>query len=51
LLDAGLRAKAITVLDECTACATLRDGRRKFFSHRAEHGYTGRMLSAVGVKD
>jgi len=50
LLDAGVRAKAITVLGECTACARLRDGRRKYFSHRAEHGYTGRMLSVVGVK-
>jgi YfiH family protein len=49
LLDAGLRAKAITVVGECTACARLRDGRRKYFSHRAEHGFTGRMLSVVGV--
>jgi YfiH family protein len=51
LLDAGVPPAAITVLAECTACARLRDGRRKFFSHRAEHGYTGRMLSVVGVKD
>jgi len=49
LLDAGVRAKAITVVGECTACARLRDGRRKYFSHRAEHGFTGRMLSAIGV--
>ena len=49
LLDAGLRAKAITVVGECTACARLRDGRRKYFSHRAEYGFTGRMLSAIGV--
>ncbi len=49
LLDAGIRAKAITVVGECTACARLRDGRRKYFSHRAEHGFTGRMLSAIGV--
>jgi YfiH family protein len=50
LLDAGLRAKAISVLAECTACTRLKDGRRKFFSHRAEHGYTGRMMGVVGVK-
>jgi hypothetical protein len=51
LLDAGLRAKAISVLGECTACTRLMDGRRKFFSHRAEHGYTGRMMGVVGVKE
>jgi copper oxidase (laccase) domain-containing protein len=50
LLDAGLRAKAIMVVGECTACSRLRDGRRKYFSHRAEHGFTGRMLSVLGVK-
>ncbi len=50
LLDAGIRAKAITVVGECTACARTRDGRRKYFSHRAEHGFTGRMLAVVGVK-
>ena len=51
LLDAGLRARAITVLAECTACTRLRDGRRKYFSHRAESGYTGRMLGVVGVRE
>jgi YfiH family protein len=49
LLDAGVRAKAITVLAECTACTLLKDGRRKYFSHRAESGYTGRMMGVVGV--
>ena len=49
LLDAGLREKAISVVGECTACARLKNGRRKYFSHRAEHGYTGRMLSVIGV--
>jgi copper oxidase (laccase) domain-containing protein len=49
LIDAGLKAKAISVVGECTACARLKDGRRKYFSHRAEHGYTGRMLSVIGV--
>jgi polyphenol oxidase len=48
LLDAGLRASAIRVVGECTACTRLRNGRRKYFSHRAEHGFTGRMLSVIG---
>jgi YfiH family protein len=49
LLDAGVRAKAISVISECTACTRLKDGRRKYFSHRAESGYTGRMMGVVGV--
>ncbi len=49
LLDAGLRPAAVTLAGECTACARLRNGRRKYFSHRAERGYTGRMLSVIGV--
>jgi YfiH family protein len=49
LLDAGVRAKKISVVGECSACARLKNGRRKYFSHRAEHGYTGRMLSVIGV--
>lgn len=49
LLDAGLRAEAVTVVAECTACA--RDGgdERRYFSHRDEHGFTGRMMAVVGV--
>jgi hypothetical protein len=49
LLAAGLRASAITVIGECTACTRLPDGRRKYFSHRSEHGFTGRMLSVIGT--
>jgi YfiH family protein len=49
LLAAGLKPKSITVTGECTACTRLRDGRRKYFSHRAEHGFTGRMLSIIGT--
>jgi hypothetical protein len=49
LLDAGLKAKSISVVGECTACARLKNGRRKYFSHRAEHGFTGRMLSVIGM--
>jgi YfiH family protein len=50
LLDAGLTASSITVIGECTACTRLPDGRRKYFSHRAEHGFTGRMLSIIGAR-
>ncbi|WP_245817796.1 peptidoglycan editing factor PgeF [Granulicella rosea] len=48
LLAAGLPPGAVHVVGECTVC-TLVDGRRKYFSHRAEHGFTGRMMSVVGV--
>ncbi len=44
LLDAGLKPAAIHVTGECTSCRTDR-----YFSHRAEHGFTGRMLSAIGL--
>jgi hypothetical protein len=49
LLDAGVSAARISVVGECTACTRLRDGRRRYFSHRGEHGFTGRMLSVVGI--
>ncbi|HET8635882.1 MAG TPA: peptidoglycan editing factor PgeF [Acidobacteriaceae bacterium] len=45
LLDAGLAPDAISVLGDCTSCHTAR-----YFSHRAEHGFTGRMLSVIGVR-
>jgi purine-nucleoside/S-methyl-5'-thioadenosine phosphorylase / adenosine deaminase len=45
LIDAGLREKNIAVLPHCTACDT-----KNFFSHRAEHGKTGRMMAVVGIK-
>lgn len=48
LLDAGVRKESITVIGECTACA-ISNGERKYFSHRAEHGFTGRMMSVIGV--
>jgi len=50
LLDAGLANSKISVVSECTACTRLKGGVRKYFSHRAEHGYTGRMLSVIGTK-
>ena len=49
LLAAGLGEEQITVVGECTACARDEQGERKYFSHRAEHGFTGRMMSVVGV--
>jgi YfiH family protein len=45
LLTAGVPEKQITVLGECTACAT-----KRFFSHRADRGRTGRMMAVVGIK-
>lgn len=51
LLDAGLAPRRITVLGECTACTRLKNGRLKYFSHRAEHGFTGRMLSVIGTTE
>ena len=45
LLAAGLKASAIFVAGECTACQTGR-----FFSHRKEQGFTGRMLSVIGIR-
>lgn len=48
LTDAGVPAETITVIGECTACA-ISNGERKYFSHRAEHGFTGRMMSVIGV--
>jgi polyphenol oxidase len=44
LIDAGVREKNIKVLPQCTACHT-----KSFFSHRAEHGVTGRLMSVVGI--
>jgi YfiH family protein len=48
LLDAGLQAKRISVVGECTACARV-GGKLKYFSHRGESGFAGRMMGAVGV--
>jgi YfiH family protein len=52
LVDAGVPAKRITVVGECTACTGLGiPAGRKYFSHRAESGFTGRMLSAIGLAE
>ena len=45
LLAAGLKKGAITLTGQCTGCHTDR-----FFSHRAERGFTGRMMNVVGVE-
>jgi YfiH family protein len=45
LVDSGVPAKNIVDLDLCTCCR-----RDLFFSHRAEHGVTGRMMAVVGVR-
>jgi polyphenol oxidase len=44
LLAAGLRKGAIFLTGQCTGCHTDR-----FFSHRIERGFTGRMMSVIGV--
>lgn len=48
LLDVGVKAERIAVVGECTACA-VSGGERKYFSHREERGFAGRMMSAIGV--
>jgi YfiH family protein len=45
LLDAGLKPEAISVVGDCTSCRTDR-----YFSYRAEHGFTGRMFSAIAIR-
>ncbi len=45
LRAAGLPADNIWAAPYCTACRTDR-----FFSHRAEHGHTGRMMGLIGVR-
>jgi polyphenol oxidase len=46
LLDAGISKKNIWAAEECTSCRT-----DLLFSHRAEGGYTGRMLAAIGFEN
>jgi polyphenol oxidase len=45
LLDAGLKASAISVTGGCTSCHT-----DLFFSHRASQGHAGRMMSVIGIR-
>ena len=45
LLDTGVLARNISEIALCTACQT-----DILFSHRAEHGVTGRMMAVAGVR-
>ncbi len=49
LIGAGIPADSVTVMRECTACARDGQGERKYFSHRAERGFAGRMMGVIGV--
>lgn len=46
LLKAGVPEKNILVTGYCSSC-----DREEFFSHRRDHGHTGRMLSFIGWKE
>jgi YfiH family protein len=45
LLDAGVKASAISLTGGCTNCHT-----DMFFSHRASRGHAGRMMSVIGMR-
>lgn len=45
LLAAGLRPQAIQLIGGCTQCHN-----DLFFSHRASHGHTGRMMAVIGIR-
>ena len=49
LLDAGLSEKNVNVIGECTACTRIQSGRLKYYSHRGEAGFAGRMMGVVGI--
>lgn len=49
LIDAGLKPSRIQIVGECTCCCRRKDGLLKYFSHRGESGFTGRMLSSIGI--
>jgi YfiH family protein len=44
LLAAGLKKSSIFLTGQCTGCHLDR-----FFSHRMERGFTGRMMSVIGI--
>lgn len=46
LESCGIKPSQIEVQRECTACHT-----DKYYSYRAEHGKTGRMMSCIGLMD
>ena len=45
LMAAGVRARAIQMVGGCTSCQP-----EMFFSHRAQQGRTGRMMSVIGIR-
>jgi len=45
LIDAGLRPESIAVIGHCTRCQ-----RNRYFSYRAEQGFTGRLFSIAGIR-
>jgi YfiH family protein len=45
LLDCGLSSRSIQIVGGCTQCQ-----QDLFFSHRASHGYTGRMMAVIGIR-
>jgi hypothetical protein len=45
LLAAGLKPESIQIIGGCTQCHT-----DLFFSHRASHGRTGRMMAVIGIR-
>jgi YfiH family protein len=49
LLDAGVAPERIHVVGECTGCARGEDGRLRYYSHRMEQGFAGRMMAAIGI--
>ena len=49
LLSAGVAHRRIAAVGLCTACSRNPNGRRLFFSHRAEKGFTGRMMGVIGT--
>ena len=46
LLACGLSAQSIQVVGGCTQCQG-----ELFFSHRASHGHTGRMMAVIGIRE
>ncbi len=50
LLAAGLGTERVFVMRKCTSCVWL-GSRRRFFSHRAEHGHTGRTMGLIGIAE
>ena len=51
LIGAGLSPGVITTIAECSACTRTTQDQRRYFSHRAERGITGRMMSVIGIAE